>query len=116
MEYVLYLIQSIRIFTLISHTYLYFLPPLPDQIKGIGDFPLRNLLDQFGGWPVTKKNWEPPNMSIEVLLGKIKGDFNEGVLSDQWVGPDDKNSSMNILQVRQSKSTHYFVRAHPKYL
>jgi hypothetical protein len=45
-------------------------------------------------------------MSIEVLLGKIKGDFNEGVLSDQWVGPDDKNSSMNILQVRQSKSTH----------
>lgn len=41
---------------------------------------------------------------MEVLLGRLRGEYNEGVLLEQWVGPDDKNSSANILQVRrQSK-------------
>jgi membrane metallo-endopeptidase-like protein 1 len=54
----------------------------------------------LGGWPVTQPNWKPPEFSIETLLGRLRGEFNEGVLIEQWVGPDDKNSSVNILQVR----------------
>lgn len=70
------------------------------QIRKIGDEPLREVLDSLGGWPVTKDNWVPPNISIEVLLGTIRGIYNEGYLVEQWVGPDDKNSSVNIIQVR----------------
>lgn len=49
-------------------------------------------------------SWKPPPYPVEVLLGRLRGEYNEGVLLEQWVGPDDKNSSANILQVRrQSK-------------
>uniref|UniRef100_A0A1B6DE24 Uncharacterized protein n=1 Tax=Clastoptera arizonana TaxID=38151 RepID=A0A1B6DE24_9HEMI len=71
------------------------------QIREYGDKPLREALDSLGGWPVTKVDWKPPDMPIEKLLGKIRGDFNDGVLVEQWVGPDDKNSSVNILQLDQ---------------
>ncbi|KAJ8981669.1 hypothetical protein NQ317_017290 [Molorchus minor] len=39
--------------------------------------------------------------SLEVLLGRIRGNYNEGYLIEQWVGPDDKNSSVNIIQMDQ---------------
>lgn len=72
----------------------------PVQIRKIGDQPIRNVLEGLGGWPVTKTNWTPPEFSIETLLGRIRGIYNEAVLIEQWVGPDDKNSSVNIIQVR----------------
>lgn len=72
------------------------------QIRKIGDNPLREVLSSLGGWPVTVANWEPPRFSIEVLLGRLRGDYNEGVLVEQWIGPDDKNSSVNIIQVSVS--------------
>jgi len=31
----------------------------------------------------------------------MRGQFNQGVLVEQWVGPDDKNSSVNIIQLDQ---------------
>nr|CAD7569224.1 unnamed protein product [Timema californicum] len=71
-----------------------------DQIRKLGDRPLREVLESLGGWPVTVRNWEPPPFPVETLLGRLRGEFNEGVLIEQWVGPDDKNSSVNILQVR----------------
>ncbi|CAH0555807.1 unnamed protein product [Brassicogethes aeneus] len=72
------------------------------QIRKIGDMPIRDVLDILGGWPVTKgPNWTPPDFSVEILLGRIRGIYNEGVLVEQWVGPDDKNSSVNIIQMDQ---------------
>ncbi|EEB19528.1 endothelin-converting enzyme, putative [Pediculus humanus corporis] len=61
----------------------------------------RQVLKNLGGWPVATKGWTPPTLSVETLLGKLRGDFNEGVLIEQWVGPDDKNSSVHILQLDQ---------------
>nr|XP_022914455.1 neprilysin-1-like [Onthophagus taurus] len=85
------------------------------QIRKIGDLPLREVLNSLGGWPVTHQNWEPPKFSIETLLGKIRGDYNEAVLVEQWVGPDDKNSSVNILQLDQTQlalpSRDYYLKA-----
>jgi len=66
----------------------------------LSDKPLRRTLASLGGWPVASQNWKPPSFSIEVLLGRLRGEYNERVLIEQWVGPDDKNSSVNILQVR----------------
>lgn len=37
--------------------------------------------------------------SVENLLGRLRGELNQGVMIEQWVGPDDKNSSVNIIQV-----------------
>ncbi|XP_044753111.1 neprilysin-1 isoform X2 [Coccinella septempunctata] len=71
------------------------------QIRKTGDTPLRKVLESLGGWPVTTKNWTAPKNGIEVLLGKIRGVYNEGILIEQWVGPDDKNSSANIIQIDQ---------------
>nr|CAG4640659.1 EOG090X01U4 [Eulimnadia texana] len=70
-------------------------------IASIGDRPLVETLKQLGGWPVLDVNWNRPNFSIETLLGRLRGDYNQGVLVEQWVGPDDKNSSVNIIQLDQ---------------
>lgn len=69
------------------------------QIRKIGDEPLRDVLKSLGGWPVTQDNWHAPTFSIETLLGKLRGDYSEAVLVELYVGADDKNSSINILQV-----------------
>ncbi|XP_047352829.1 neprilysin-1-like isoform X1 [Vespa velutina] len=72
------------------------------RIREIGDRPLKETLTALGGWPaVIGASWEPPPYPIEVLLGRLRGEYNEGVLMEQWVGPDDKNSSTNILQLDQ---------------
>jgi membrane metallo-endopeptidase-like protein 1 len=70
------------------------------QIRKLSDTPLRQALASLGGWPVAQREWSPPPFSMEQLLGRLRGEYNERVLIDQWVGPDDKNSSVNILQVR----------------
>ncbi|KAJ8679540.1 hypothetical protein QAD02_015327 [Eretmocerus hayati] len=73
------------------------------KIRDIGDRPLRQALEQLGGWPVVMGNsWpDPGNGSLENLLGQLRGDFNVGVIVEAWIGPDDKNSSANILQFDQ---------------
>ncbi|XP_076237007.1 neprilysin-1 [Calliopsis andreniformis] len=72
------------------------------RIREIGDAPLKRMLEWLGGWPaVVGSSWTPPPYSVEVLLGRLRGEYNEGVLLEQWVGPDDKNSSANILQLDQ---------------
>lgn len=66
----------------------------------LGDGRLREVLAVMGGWPVAVENWQPPPEDVEVILGRARRDYNEGVLVEMWVGPDDKNSSVNIIQVR----------------
>ncbi|XP_066590529.1 neprilysin-1-like [Prorops nasuta] len=71
-------------------------------IREIGDAPLRHTLKLLGGWPVVNgENWKVPAEPMEVFLDLLRGEYNEGVLLEQWVGPDDKNSSANILQLDQ---------------
>jgi membrane metallo-endopeptidase-like protein 1 len=38
-------------------------------------------------------------MSVEKLMGRLRGQYSEPVLIELYVGADDKNSSINILQV-----------------
>ncbi|XP_011861521.1 PREDICTED: endothelin-converting enzyme 2-like isoform X2 [Vollenhovia emeryi] len=72
------------------------------HIREIGDAPLKEILERFGGWPaVVGTSWKSPPYPLEVLLGRLRGEYNMGVLLEQWVGPDDKNSSANILQLDQ---------------
>ncbi|XP_049529717.1 neprilysin-1 [Anopheles darlingi] len=72
-----------------------------EQIRLLDVHALRAALKRLGGWPVIEKNWTVPNTSIEYLLGKLTGEFDEPGLVELYVGADDKNSSMNIIQIDQ---------------
>lgn len=89
---------------------------LADKIRELGDVPLREIIHDLGGWPVTNVSWVSPSMAIEILLGRLRGNFNQGIILEQWVGPDDRNSSANIIQVSLlllpliSRSPVFFLR------
>lgn len=40
-----------------------------------------------------------PPFSREKLFGRLRGEFSESVIIEMFVGADDKNSSVNIIQV-----------------
>ena len=85
------------------------------QIVKIGDDPLRSSLEDLGGWPLTflDRSWSPPP-SLEISVAKIRKKFNTGVLVDLWVGPDDRDSEVNIVQIDQPQlglpSRDYFLQ------
>lgn len=58
-------------------------------------------MNYYGGWPILDKSWKKPNPneSIEQLLGRMRRELNEHFMVSILVGPDDKNSSVNILLV-----------------
>ncbi|XP_058126408.1 neprilysin-1 [Anopheles ziemanni] len=72
-----------------------------EQIRALDVTALRKSLRKLGGWPVIEKNWTVPESSIEYLLGKLTGEYDEPGLVELYVGADDKNSSMNIIQIDQ---------------
>ncbi|GFQ78251.1 neprilysin-1 [Trichonephila clavata] len=84
------------------------------QIEAIGDKPLRDVVRELGGWPVSERDWEEPEWPLEHLLGQLRGDYNQGIIIEQWVGPDDKNSSVNVIQLDQMTfglpSREYFLK------
>lgn len=68
-------------------------------IRSVGEEPLVSLVAELGGWPVVAGvNWTS-TMSVEVLLGKVRAVLNMGIVLELWVGPDDTNSTNNIIQV-----------------
>ncbi|KAL5013753.1 hypothetical protein ScPMuIL_008023 [Solemya velum] len=71
------------------------------QIEKISDIPLREVLADLGSWPVVEQHWDPSKFVLEDVLGTMRGKYNAPILIDCWVGPDDKNSSVNIIQLEQ---------------
>lgn len=61
------------------------------------------VLKSLGGWPVIERSdWKsPPKFSKERLFGTLRGEYSESVLIELFVGADDKNSSVNIIQLDQ---------------
>ncbi|CAK9298945.1 unnamed protein product [Gordionus sp. m RMFG-2023] len=68
----------------------------------IGDTPVKNTLNSMGGWPILNTSWVPhQNFSMEILLAQLFL-YNTPAYLEILVGPDDKNSSLNILQLDQN--------------
>ncbi|KAI1296489.1 Neprilysin-2 [Halotydeus destructor] len=88
---------------------------LKDKIRDLTDSPMRSIVNELGGWPVEEPSWISPSLRIEILLGRLRGNYNQGILLEQWVGPDDKNSSVNIIQIDQMSfglpSREYFLKS-----
>lgn len=65
---------------------------------------MKNLIQLFGGWPVIDRDWSESNVpSMESLFGRIKRKLNDGIILELWIGPDDKNSSIHVIQVNYKK-------------
>lgn len=71
----------------------------PEQIREIGDAPVLEVLSRLGGWPVIEKDWKAPKKFSAELFGRLRGEYGESVIIELFVGADDKNSSVNIIQV-----------------
>ena len=67
----------------------------------VGDAPLKAVIRSLGGWPVVDHQWTEPNVTIETLIGWLRGHLDQGTFIEQWVGPDDRNSSNNVIQVSE---------------
>jgi len=60
------------------------------------------VLQSLGGWPVIERDWSAPaDLSVERLMGQLRLNYSEPVMIELYVGADDKNSSVNILQMDQ---------------
>ncbi|XP_060595469.1 neprilysin-4-like [Ruditapes philippinarum] len=59
------------------------------------------VLEDLGGWPVADKEWDKNKFDLIDLLAKLRL-YNNKILIDQWVGPDDKNSDDYIIQLDQT--------------
>jgi len=73
-----------------------------DAVYEVGDRPLRDVVESLGGWPVLDADWAPKheaNWSLERILGRLRGVHNTPLLVETFVAADDKNSSMNVIQV-----------------
>ena len=69
-------------------------------IEGLGSKPLTDLLDKFGGWPVVMGDkWSQDSAPDWITTVAKLRRLNNDILIGQWVGPDTKNSTVNIIQV-----------------
>lgn len=78
--------------------------------------PVYVLLEELGGWPITGTNlWKEEEFDLISLMVKLRL-YNNKILVDQWVGPDDKNSEVNIVQLDQAElgmpSREYYMKGH----
>ena len=63
--------------------------------------PIQSLLAELGGWPVVLgESWREEDVSLMDLIIKLRH-YNNKILIEQWVSADDKNSEVNIIQVRR---------------
>nr|XP_042909924.1 neprilysin-4-like [Parasteatoda tepidariorum] len=82
-------------------------------IESLKEEPLIVLLEELGGWPVISSNWSEENFDWVYEIAKLR-QYNNDILLAQWVGPDGKNSSINIIQIDQADmglpSREYYVQ------
>ncbi|XP_074604806.1 neprilysin-1-like isoform X2 [Brevipalpus obovatus] len=72
-----------------------------DKIEEIGDEQLKKVIESLGGWPAANKSWDRSDFGLERNLARVRRDFSIGILIEIMVSTDDRNSSLNIIQIDQ---------------
>lgn len=79
-----------------------------------GVSPLLDLLDKLGGWPALKPNWNSDNFDWLDLTARLRL-YNNDIFIVEWIGPDIKNSDINIIQFDQTSlglpTRDYFIQS-----
>ena len=70
-------------------------------IDNRGTWPLRNLIEQYGGWTVTGKGLN--SWTVEEKMGRILGGLNVRTMLSASVMTDLMDSSKHILKVSKHK-------------
>lgn len=60
--------------------------------------PLIQLLDELGGWPILRPDWNSNKFDWLLLTAQLRL-YNNDILISEWVGPDIKNSDKYVIQV-----------------
>ncbi|CAK9819864.1 Nep4 [Anthophora quadrimaculata] len=63
--------------------------------------PLIQLLDELGGWPILRPNWDPEKFDWLLLVAQLRL-YNNDILISEWVAPDIKNSDEYVIQFDQT--------------
>ena len=71
------------------------------------DEPAKMLIADLGGWPVLDAAWDSTDFDWVALTVKLRM-YNNRPLINQWVSSDDKNSTVNIIQVCENIFTVNF--------
>lgn len=69
------------------------------QIELVNDKPFLDVLTSFGGWPIVDQGWKDDQFNTEVALARMYREFHTSVILHFTVSADDKNSSVNIIQM-----------------
>ncbi|XP_046832704.1 neprilysin-4-like isoform X3 [Vespa crabro] len=63
--------------------------------------PVLKLLEELGGWPILKSDWDPDKFDWLLLVAQLRL-YNNNILISEWVGPDIKNSDQYVIQFDQT--------------
>jgi len=77
-----------------------------DVIEQRGLTPMFDLLESLGGWPVLDGAWNESKFDWTALLAKLRL-TNNRILINQFVGPDIKESTVNVIQVNGKQVLSY---------
>lgn len=69
--------------------------------------PLIQLLDELGGWPILRPNWDPEKFDWLLLVAQLRL-YNNDILISEWVAPDIKNSDQYVIQVETWNSSNFY--------
>lgn len=70
--------------------------------------PLIQLLDELGGWPILRPNWDPEKFDWLLLVAQLRL-YNNDILISEWVAPDIKNSDQYVIQVEILRILQIFI-------
>lgn len=70
--------------------------------------PLIQLLNELGGWPILRSDWDPDKFDWLLLTAQLRL-YNNDVLISEWVGPDIKNSDKYVIQVIAASCAPFLV-------
>lgn len=68
--------------------------------------PLIQLLDELGGWPILRPNWDPEKFDWLLLVAQLRL-YNNDILISEWVAPDIKNSDQYVIQVKTLNPSNF---------
>jgi len=81
--------------------------------------PLLALIEDLGGWPVVNRSWTEETFDLERQMAKFRLVNSRGIIN-HWVGPDDKNSDVNVILLDQPllgmQNREYFLTSQDRVL
>jgi len=75
-----------------------------DEINRRGSKPLHDLIKNYGSWTVTSDDWNEESWDMLKYMSLMRRKLAVGPLFTVFVGADQRNSSINVVQVSHSQN------------